>query len=101
MIKTSFGEMQVLLKMNNAPKVEYLKFLSKGRPHIHECWEYFFIITGFGSVVVGDRIVEVQSGDLITIPSGVLHWMEPKSGLILEGLLWYHDRSINIHTSIK
>lgn len=91
MPKTSFGEMEILLRQGTKPQVEYLKFTTKGRPHRHAEFESFFTVNGSGRVIMGEESVAVQPGDLITIPPDVSHWMDPDEGAVLEGLLWYHE----------
>ena len=95
-MQTSFGEMEILVKQDNKPQVEYLKFNSNGRSHQHKEYEFFFTTKGSGKVYVGDNIIEVKSGDLVTIPPNFPHWMEPDAGSVLEGLLWYHSSPLNI-----
>jgi quercetin dioxygenase-like cupin family protein len=95
MLKTSFGEMEILLKQQNKPQVEYLKFISNGRSHRHAEFESFFTLAGSGRVIAGDQTHFVKAGDLVTIPPQTPHWMEPDEGVTLEGLLWYHEAPLN------
>ena len=94
MIKTSFGEMEILFKQENKPQVEYLRFVSNGRPHKHAEYESFFTMKGSGKVISGDETHIVKPGDLVTIPPNAAHWMEPDAGVTLEGLLWYHEQPL-------
>jgi hypothetical protein len=50
MLKTSFGEMEILFKLENKPLVEYLKFVSIGRSHRHAEFESFFTMKGTGKI---------------------------------------------------
>jgi mannose-6-phosphate isomerase-like protein (cupin superfamily) len=95
MRKTSFGEMEILFMQENKPQVEYLKFVSNGRSHRHPEFESFFTLKGSGKVIVGDQVHRVGPGDLVTIPPDLPHWMEPDSGVVMEGLLWYHESPLN------
>lgn len=95
MLKTSFGEMEILFKSQNKPQIEYLKFVTNGRAHRHTDFESFFTLKGSGKVIVGEQAHQVKPGDLITIPPDSPHWMEPDPGVILEGLLWYHEEPLN------
>jgi quercetin dioxygenase-like cupin family protein len=95
MVKTSFGEMEILFRRENKPRIEYLKFASKGRPHRHPEFESFVTLNGTGKVFVGDEAFSVQPGDLVTISPNLPHWMEPDPGTELEGFLWYHNEPLN------
>lgn len=96
MPKTSFGDLEVLLKDANKPQVEYLRFVSSGRSHRHGEFESFFTLKGTGKVNVGDKVYDVKEGDLVTIPPDSPHWMVPDPGSVLEGLLWYHTQPLNL-----
>lgn len=95
MLKTSFGEMEILVKDQNKPQVEYLRFVSRGRPHKHKQFEFFVTMKGTGKVFVGEQIFAVKPGDLVTILPDQAHWMEPDQNSVLEGLLWYHEEPVN------
>lgn len=95
MLKTSFGEMEILFKEQNKPQIEYLRFASQGRAHRHNEFESFFTLKGSGKVFVGDQTFQVKPGDLVTIPPEQPHWMEPDPEVVLEGLLWYHGDPVN------
>lgn len=97
-MKTSFGEMEILLKDGPKPRVEYLRFEATGRPHKHPEYEYFFVTQGSGKVYLGENFVAVKPGHLVPIPPNTSHWMEPDAGVILEGLLWYHEQNLVIYT---
>jgi quercetin dioxygenase-like cupin family protein len=96
MLKTSFGEMEILFKQDNKPQVEYLRFVKSGRPHKHAEFESFFTLKGTGAVIAGEQRYTVKPGDLVTIPPDVPHWMEPDADSFLEGLLWYHQEPLNL-----
>lgn len=100
MNRTSFGEMEIILKQDGKPQVEYLKFHSEGRTHKHLEFESFFVLKGKGQVFVGEKVIDVQEGSLIVIPPQTSHWMKPSSGNILEGLLWYHQTPISFHSQL-
>lgn len=95
-MKTSFGELEILLKAGSAPMVEYLKFSKNGRPHQHEEFESFFTTKGSGVVVVGETRHAVKPGSLVVIAPNEPHWMEPSPNETLEGLLWYHKEKLNL-----
>ena len=41
-------------------------------------WEHCRVVSGRGTIVVGDRRVEVKAGDTCQIPPHTDHWMEPE-----------------------
>ncbi|MBP7845184.1 MAG: cupin domain-containing protein [Proteobacteria bacterium] len=97
MVKTSFGEMDILLRNAHGPRVELLKFKSEGRAHSHKDYESFFVMSGKGQVYVGDNIIKVEPGSLVVIPPDTKHWMKPEANSLLEGLLWYHSEKLEIN----
>lgn len=90
MRETSFGQLDILLKDEDKPKVEHLTFSRSGRFHQHDYFESFTVLSGEGVVEYGEKSVTVKSGDTVTIPPKVPHRMIPNEGKYLEGLLWYH-----------
>ena len=109
MRKTSFGEVEIILKQAGKPQAEFLRFTSEGRSHKHEEYESFFVLAGEGKVYSGGDVFEVSPGDLVTIPPGAAHWMAPKVDTTasdnsqtpeqpLEGLLWYHTESLKLRS---
>ncbi len=46
------------------------------RPHRHVPEQVYIIIKGKGRVQVGDDSEEVGEGDLVYVPSNVVHWIE-------------------------
>lgn len=96
-MKTSFGEMEILLKKDHKPRIETLKFESAGRPHKHLEWEYFYVTSGEGFVYVGEQKIAVTPGSLVKIPPKTSHWMEPSAAVNpLEGLLWYDENELSL-----
>ena len=49
--------------------------------HSHEEEEYWFILTGRGTAVVGDQEFEVEAGDLVLTPAGVKHTLHSEEGM--------------------
>lgn len=92
--KTSFGEMDHLLKLNGKIAIEYLKFESGGRAHKHNEYESFYVLSGRGQVISGDQTYQVKKGDLVTIPPQTPHWMTPDGPTPLEGFIWYHEEPL-------
>ena len=95
MTKISFGSMSVLLAQKDEPIIEHLVFEKEGRPHIHADFEYFFVLSGRGIVVVGKDRVDVKQGSLVKIPPKKKHWMIPEEGVTMEGFLWYSSEEIS------
>jgi mannose-6-phosphate isomerase-like protein (cupin superfamily) len=95
-MKTSFGDMEILLKEGPKPRIEFLRFEKAGRPHRHNEYEYFFTTKGSGFVYVDEKPIAVTPGDLVKISPLSSHWMEPTTGTVLEGLLWYHETDLRI-----
>ena len=96
MRETSFGKMQALLMSEEkAPRIEHLIFEKEGRPHRHNEFETFVVLSGEGLVIHGKNEVPVRPGSLVTIPPKALHWMKPANGQILEGFLWYHESELS------
>lgn len=46
-------------------------------PHSHPTHEFYLVRSGRGLMTVGDRAWEIAPGDLVTIPSEVVHSLEP------------------------
>lgn len=88
--------MEVLLKLDNKIAAEYLEFESEGRSHKHPYYESFVVLSGEGQIINGDTTHEVQTGDIVSIPPNTDHWMIPKSGSKMTGLLWYHETPVNL-----
>ena len=87
--------MDVILKLNEKIAAEYLRFEKNGRSHEHNEYESFFVLSGEGKIISGEKTHEVKKGDLVTIPPKTPHWMEPEGDSAMEGLLWYHDQPLN------
>ena len=75
--ETSFGWMEVTVARGDEPIVERLGFERSGRAHQHDMWEHCRVVSGSGTIVVGDDRVSVQEGDTCQIPPHTDHWMEP------------------------
>lgn len=93
---TSFGEKSVIVERDEKPLVEHLKFKREGRSHKHLEFESFFVLSGKGTVYVGEKEIFVEEGSLVVIPPKTSHWMKPNSDSVLEGLLWYHEAPLSL-----
>lgn len=92
-MNTSFGSIEHILKIENKPVAEYLVFEKEGRKHKHLDYETFVVLSGEGQVVRDQEFIDVKEGDIVTIPPKTTHWMIPKQGQILTGILWYHNNA--------
>ena len=44
------------------------------RPHTHPHEQIVYIVSGHGTFTVGDETADVVQGDMLVVPSGVLHY---------------------------
>jgi quercetin dioxygenase-like cupin family protein len=44
------------------------------RPHTHPHEQIVYIVSGHGTFTVGEETAEVRQGDMLVVPSGVLHY---------------------------
>ena len=44
------------------------------RPHTHPHEQIVYIVSGHGTFTVGDETTDVEQGDMLVVPSGVLHY---------------------------
>ena len=58
--ETSFGWMEVTVARGDEPIVERLGFERNGRAHQHDMWEHCRVVSGSGTIVVGDERVSVK-----------------------------------------
>ena len=100
-MKTSFGEMDIILKADGKPQVEHLIFEREGRPHRHASFESFFVLKGTGKVYIDEEVFNVKPGSQVVIPPNSVHWMAPSENTFLEGLLWYHTCESSEHLRHK
>lgn len=84
---TSFGWIEVTVARGDESLVERLGFERHGRAHRHDMWEHCRVVSGSGTIVVGDRRVKVKAGDTCQIPPHTTHWMEPEGWM--ENVLIY------------
>ena len=101
MQKTSFGEMDHILKLDDKVIAEYLVFEKDGRKHQHPEYESFVVLSGEGQVFSGEQTFNVKPGDIVTIPPKTFHWMKPKADQLLTGMLWYHTEPTNLKSSVN
>ncbi|WP_096087790.1 cupin domain-containing protein [Agaribacterium haliotis] len=61
------------LNMNGPARIIDLKVQDAERHYHKKTTEYYYILEGTGQVYLDGQLSDVQSGDLITIPPGVVH----------------------------
>lgn len=89
MRETSFGYLQEF-EIENRGRVEFLSFKTSGRLHKHREKESVFITSGSGEIYIGEDVIRVAKGDIVTIDALEAHYMKPSQGECLELVLWYH-----------
>lgn len=73
--------MRPMHTMRRATEGSHLEFINEFavepekhiEPHFHNSWEYYYILTGRGTMRVGTDVYEVGPGDLIETPPNVPH----------------------------
>lgn len=48
-------------------------------PHTHPTHEFYYVLSGRGTMTVGDETSEIRQGDLVYIPPDVVHSLKPIS----------------------
>ncbi len=51
----------------------------QGHPHHHHTWEFYFILSGRGTITIDNESREIGPGDLITVPPDAIHSLRPNS----------------------
>ncbi|HSI16307.1 MAG TPA: cupin domain-containing protein, partial [Sphingomonas sp.] len=69
--RAGFRGQDVLLVMN------WLKPGMETRPHSHDCEQVVYVVAGRMRFHIGDETVEVETGGLVRIPPGAVHYGEP------------------------
>jgi len=82
-----------LLSKGEAKTVEHVEeFIAEKELEIHEskipAEEFYYILSGYGIMIVGDEEVEVGPGDLIYIPAGAKHGLRVKGSYPVRALAW-------------
>ncbi len=95
--ETSFGKM-LSIDWQGERTTELLRFDSKGKPHEHDRWEHCVVLRGSGRIIIFQVAFRVRKGDILSIPPGKTHWMDPdlKLGEPFEILLWYSDEPVKL-----
>ena len=48
-------------------------------PHSHPTHEFYYVLNGRGTMIIGDEKREIRQGDLVYIPPDVVHSLRPLS----------------------
>ena len=48
-------------------------------PHTHPTHEFYYVLSGRGTMTVGDEASEIRQGDLVYIPPDMVHSLKPIS----------------------
>jgi quercetin dioxygenase-like cupin family protein len=48
-------------------------------PHTHPTHEFYYVLSGRGTMTVGDETSEIRQGDLVYIPPDMVHSLKPIS----------------------
>ena len=62
------------------------------RPHTHPHEQIVYIVSGQGQFTVGDETTEVTEGDMLVVPSGVLHYAVAGGGEPMVDLSVFNPR---------
>lgn len=63
--------------------------VSRGLPHVHPGYdEVYYILSGTGTITLGEQTKQIRPGSVIVIPAGVPHALEADPGLALEFIIF-------------
>lgn len=63
--------------------------ITKGTPHLHQGYdETYFILSGTGTITLGQDVHPLRPGSVAVIPAGVLHSLEAEQGQELEFVIF-------------
>lgn len=82
-----------LLDKNEAETIDHVEeFMVEKELELHEsripAEEFYYILSGYGVVTVGDEEMEVGPGDLVHIPAGARHGLRVKGSYPVRALAW-------------
>jgi mannose-6-phosphate isomerase-like protein (cupin superfamily) len=62
-----------------------MRGISIAEPHYHPAnnWEFYFVLSGTGLNVVGEKERRIKKGDVVIIPPDVAHYTFPESNLVI------------------
>lgn len=88
-MKTSFGNLKLLLKHNKGIVAELAVFQKEGRSHNHKKREICYVLEGKGIIMEDKKKHILKEGDIISIPPNTGHWMIPNGKPDLKTLIVY------------
>ena len=63
--------------------------ITKGTPHVHTGYdEVYYLLSGTGTISLGDDVHPLRRGTVVVIPAGVPHSLEADSGEELEFIIF-------------
>lgn len=63
--------------------------VTKGTPHVHQGYdETYYVLSGTGTITLGQETYLLRPGSVAVIPAGVLHSLEAASGSELEFVIF-------------
>ena len=63
--------------------------ITKGTPHLHQSYdEVYYVLSGMGTITLGEETHPLRPGSVAVIPAGVLHSLEAASGQELEFVIF-------------
>ena len=69
------------------------------RPHTHPHEQIVYIVSGHGTFTVGDETTEVKQGDMLVVPSNVLHYAVAADDEPLVDLSIFNPRRDDYYTA--
>jgi len=63
--------------------------ITKGMPHLHQGYdEVYYVLSGTGTITLGEETHRLRPGTVAVIPAGVLHSLEATAGEELEFVIF-------------
>jgi mannose-6-phosphate isomerase-like protein (cupin superfamily) len=67
----------------------HLVKITKGTPHLHDGYdETYYVLSGTGTITLGQETYPLRPGSVAVIPAGVLHSLEANPGQGLEFVIF-------------
>jgi mannose-6-phosphate isomerase-like protein (cupin superfamily) len=89
-IECPFGHVQRLVTGGEGgiANVHVVK-ITKGTPHLHQGYdEVYYVLSGTGTITLGQEVHPLRPGSVVVIPAGVLHSLEAGQGQELESVIF-------------
>lgn len=63
--------------------------ITRGTPHLHQGYdEVYYVLSGTGTIILGQETYLLRPGTVAVIPAGVLHSLEASAGDELEFVIF-------------